>query len=72
MQQNKEVKAMCRQRSSQSLSLPILAENCPTIVRALHIFQRLFRYNGGMKEQDGTDTACISCSNGNYAAPLLL
>jgi hypothetical protein len=72
MQQKKEVKAMRRQRSRQSLSLPILAENCLTIVQPLHIFQQLFRYNGGMKEPDGTDTACISCSNGNYAAPLLV
>ena len=44
---------MRRQRSSQSLSLPILAENCLTIVQPLHIFQQLFRYNGGMKEPDG-------------------
>lgn len=72
MQQNKEVKAMRRQRSSQSLSLPILAEDCPAIVQPLHIFQQLFRYNGGMKERDGADIACISCSNGNFAAPLLV
>jgi len=38
----------------------------------LHIFQQLFRYNEGMKEPDGTDAACISCSNGNFAAPLLV